>query len=43
VKAIEDRVDAGVRDFVFTFLADDERGIRQQMEIVGSQVLPAFR
>lgn len=43
VKAIEERIEAGVRDFVFTFLADDERGIRRQMEIVGSQVLPAFR
>jgi probable F420-dependent oxidoreductase len=43
VKAIEERIDAGVRDFVFTFLADDEGGMRRQMEIVGSQVLPAFR
>lgn len=43
VKAVEDRVDAGVRDFVFAFLAQDERGIRRQMEIVGKQVLPAFR
>jgi hypothetical protein len=29
--------------YVFTFLADDQRGIRRQMETVGSQVLPAFR
>jgi probable F420-dependent oxidoreductase len=43
VKAIEDRVDAGVRDFVFTFLARDERGVREQMEVVARQVLPNFR
>jgi len=43
VKAIEDRVDAGVRDFVFTFLARDERGVREQIEVVSRQVLPNFR
>jgi probable F420-dependent oxidoreductase len=43
VKAVEDRADAGVRDFVFTFLGGDEDGIRRQMEIVAHQVLPAFR
>jgi len=43
VKAIEERVDAGVRDFVFTFLARDERGVREQMEVVARQVLPNFR
>lgn len=43
VKAVEDRVDAGARDFVFAFLARDEAGIRRQMEIVAHQVLPAFR
>jgi len=43
VKAIQDRVDAGVRDFVFTFLARDEHGIHQQMEVVSKQALPNFR
>lgn len=43
VKGIEDRVDAGVRDFVFAFLAADARGIREQLETVATQVLPAFR
>ena len=43
VKAIEDRVDAGVRDFVFTFLAADDRGVHRQMEVVSRHVLPTFR
>lgn len=43
VKGIEERLDAGVRDFVFAFLAADARGIRAQMDIVANQVLPAFR
>ena len=43
VKAIQDRVDAGVRDFVFTFLARDEHGIHRQMEVVSKQALPNFR
>ena len=43
VRAIEDRVDAGVRDFVFTFLAADDRGVHRQMEVVSRHVLPAFR
>jgi probable F420-dependent oxidoreductase len=43
VRAIQDRVDAGVRDFVFTFLARDEHGIHRQMEVVSKQALPNFR
>lgn len=43
VRAIQDRVDAGVRDFVFTFLARDEHDIHQQMEVVSKQALPNFR
>jgi probable F420-dependent oxidoreductase len=43
VKAIQDRVDAGVRDFVFSFLAEDAHGIRRQMEAMSKHVLPNFR
>jgi probable F420-dependent oxidoreductase len=43
VKGIEDRVDAGVRDFVFTFLAKDYAGVHRQMEAFSRQVLPHFR
>jgi probable F420-dependent oxidoreductase len=43
VTAIQDRVDAGVRDFVFSFLAHDEHGVRQQMEVMAKKVLPSFR
>lgn len=43
IKAIEDRIDAGVRDFMFGFLSPDAAGMYRQMEIVARQVLPYFR
>jgi probable F420-dependent oxidoreductase len=43
VKAVQDRVDAGVRDFLFSFLASEEQGVRQQMETMARRVLPSFR
>ena len=43
VKGIQDRVDAGVRDFLFMFLANDEQDTHRQMEIFAKQVLPNFR
>jgi probable F420-dependent oxidoreductase len=42
-RGIQDRVDAGVRDFVFTFLAGDYPGVQRQMELLARQVLPNFR
>ena len=43
IKAIEDRVEAGVRDFNFGFLSADTAGFYSQMEMFSSQVLPYFR
>jgi len=43
IKAIEDRVEAGVRDFNFGFLSPDTAGFYNQMEMFSSQVLPYFR
>ena len=43
IKAIEDRIDAGVRDFMFGFLSADAAGMYRQMEIVARQVIPYFR
>ena len=43
IKAIEDRIDAGVRDFMFGFLSADAAGMYRQMEIVAKQVIPYFR
>jgi probable F420-dependent oxidoreductase len=43
IKAIEDRVEAGVRDFNFGFLSSDAAGAYSQMEMFSSQVMPHFR
>lgn len=43
IKAIEDRVEAGVRDFNFSFLSPDAAGAYRQMEMFSSQVMPHFR
>jgi alkanesulfonate monooxygenase SsuD/methylene tetrahydromethanopterin reductase-like flavin-dependent oxidoreductase (luciferase family) len=43
VKAIEERIDAGVRDFNFSFLAPDAPALFQQMEMFAKQVMPHFR
>ena len=43
VKGVQDLVDAGVRDFVLTFLAKDEQDTQRQLELVAKQVLPNFR
>ena len=43
IKAIEDRVEAGVRDFNFGFLSPDLSGLFNQMELFSSQVIPHFR
>jgi probable F420-dependent oxidoreductase len=43
VKAIEDRIAVGTRDFNFGFLAGDAAGMYRQMEMFAQQVMPYFR
>ncbi len=43
VKAVEERVEAGVRDFNFGFLADNSTQLFNQMEMFAKQVIPHFR
>ena len=43
IKAVEERVEAGVRDFNFGFLADDAGGMFEQMELFAQEVLPHFK
>ena len=43
IKAIEDRVDAGVRDFNMGFLADDSSKMFEQMELFSRTVIPHFQ
>ena len=43
VKAVQDRIDAGVRDFNFGFLSPDAKGLFGQMEVFARRVMPHFR
>ena len=43
VQSVQERIDAGVRDFNLSFLAPDIDGIFQQMETFSRQVIPHFR
>ena len=43
VQAIQERVDAGVRDFNLSFLTADAQGLYQQMEMFSKEVIPHFR
>lgn len=43
IKAIEERVEAGVRDFNFSFLAPEPQGLFQQMKMFAQEVMPHFR
>ena len=43
VRSVQERIDAGVRDFNLSFLAPDIDGIFQQMETFSRQVMPHFR
>ncbi len=43
VGGIQERVEAGVRDFNFSFLSSDADGVFRQMEMFSSKVLPHFR
>ena len=43
VVGIQERVEAGVRAFNFSFLSSDVEGVFQQMEMFSNKVLPHFR
>ncbi|MCI0787372.1 MAG: hypothetical protein J4O09_13775, partial [Chloroflexi bacterium] len=43
VQAIQERIDAGVRDINLGFLAEDSAGLFAQMEMFSRQVIPHFR
>jgi len=43
VRAVEERVEAGVRDFNLGFLADNSTQLFNQMELFAKQVIPHFR
>ena len=43
IKGIEERVEAGVRDFIFGFLSPDPAGLYRQMEMMAKEVIPYFR
>ena len=43
IRGIEERIDAGVRDFNLGFLCADANGLFQQMETFSKEVMPYFR
>ena len=43
IKGIEERIEAGVRDFIFGFLSPDPAGLFRQMETMAREVIPHFR
>ena len=43
IKAVEERIDAGVRDFNFGFLCPDAKGMFDQMGVFARRVMPHFR
>ncbi len=43
IKAVEERIDAGVRDFNFSFLASEPEELYAQMELFSGRVMPYFR
>ena len=43
IGAIEERIDAGVRDFNFGFLSGDSESLYRQMEMFSREVMPHFR
>lgn len=43
VKGIQDRIDAGTRDIVLSFLGKDEQDVYRQMETAAKHLIPAFR
>jgi probable F420-dependent oxidoreductase len=43
VRGIQDRIDAGTRDIVLSFLGKDEQDVYRQMEAAAKHLIPAFR
>jgi probable F420-dependent oxidoreductase len=43
VRGIQDRIDAGTRDIVLSFLGKDEQDVYRQMEAAAQHLIPAFR
>lgn len=43
IKGIQDRIDAGVRHLMLSFLAEDEQDTYRQMELVAKEIIPNFR
>ena len=43
IKAVEERIDAGVRDFNFSFLSPDTEGLFSQMKVFARSVMSHFR
>ena len=43
IKGVEERIEAGVRDFIFGFLSSDPEGMFAQMEVFARRVMPHFR
>ena len=43
VEAVQERIDAGVRDINLSFLSPDSAGLYQQMEMFAGRVMPHFR
>ena len=43
IKGIHDRIDAGVRHLMLSFLSKDEQDTYRQMELVAKEVIPYFR
>lgn len=43
IKGIQDRIDAGVRHLMLSFMAENEQDTYRQMELVAKEVMPYFR
>ena len=43
IEGIEERIEAGARDFNMRFMAQDKRGLFRQMEMLATEVVPYFR
>ena len=43
IKGVQDRIDAGVRHLMLSFLSKDEQDTYRQMELVAKAVIPYFR
>jgi probable F420-dependent oxidoreductase len=43
IKGIQDRIDAGVRHVMLSFLSEDEQDTYRQLELTAKQIIPNFR